>query len=220
MDRKLPLCACGCGQPVNVPTEMVNGVRRPRMDRIGKYAKGHNKHWWTKQNPVLCACGCGQQTTWSARRGGWNEYVHGHHVRVSNPNKKGHPAWNEGNVTEYVVECAWCGKEFTSRNHAATYCSRKCSSEAHSGPNHHFWKGGKRTKYKFLRINGNLVKEHRHVMAQHLERKLRRKEVVHHIDEDGMNNKLSNLHLFHCEACHQHHHKWGVPLEYIYGDAH
>lgn len=50
-------------------------------------------------------------------------------------------------------------------------------------------------KYKTLKIDGKCIAEHRYVMEQHLGRKLRRNEVVHHIDGDKSNNSLSNLEL-------------------------
>lgn len=40
---------------------------------------------------------------------------------------------------------------------------------------------------------GRWVYEHRHVMEKHLGRKLSRKEHVHHIDGDSLNNALENL---------------------------
>lgn len=39
------------------------------------------------------------------------------------------------------------------------------------------------------------VREHTYVMESHLERKLTRGEVVHHIDGDKTNNSIENLHL-------------------------
>lgn len=51
------------------------------------------------------------------------------------------------------------------------------------------------TEYKAVKINGKKMDEHRYVMEQHLGRKLRRDEVVHHKDGDKRNNKIENLEL-------------------------
>jgi len=48
--------------------------------------------------------------------------------------------------------------------------------------------------YKVLLLSGRKkMYEHRYVMSQHLGRLLTAKEIVHHIDEDKLNNELSNL---------------------------
>lgn len=60
--------------------------------------------------------------------------------------------------------------------------------------------------YKAKKINGKRVDEHRLVMEKHLGRKLKSSEVVHHIDGDGMNNKLSNLMLFPTKSAHSKYH--------------
>jgi hypothetical protein len=73
-----PLCACGCGKPVN-------------------WNKGHGWGTWllghrrdpTKpgprppegEEPPLCACGCGNEVKWGYCRG-WSEYLHGHHLAI------------------------------------------------------------------------------------------------------------------------------------------
>ena len=49
--------------------------------------------------------------------------------------------------------------------------------------------------YKRIRIDGIACLTHRHLMEEHIGRKLTSKEVVHHIDGDKANNILSNLKL-------------------------
>jgi len=52
-----------------------------------------------------------------------------------------------------------------------------------------------------------ILPEHRHVMEQHLGRRLERQEVVHHINHDRSDNRLSNLELLasHGEHIKSHH---------------
>lgn len=51
------------------------------------------------------------------------------------------------------------------------------------------------------------ILEHRYFMAQHIGRPLTSQEQVHHMDEDKLNNDISNLMLFPNAAAHSAHHK-------------
>lgn len=85
-----------------------------------------------------------------------------------------------------------------------------------SGEKHSNWKGGRFCNsqgYVFvyspnhpLKSNDGYVLEHRLVMEKKIGRYLTKKEVVHHINENKGNNKISNLMLFNCSADHLKHH--------------
>ena len=50
--------------------------------------------------------------------------------------------------------------------------------------------------------NGTRIFEHRHVMEQHLGRKLQRKEIVHHINGNRRDNSIENLELIQNQSIH------------------
>lgn len=90
---------------------------------------------------------------------------------------------------------------------------RKRHQEARAkqvGENHPRWKGKiKRGGYWYLYLpdhpNGGkqgYVAEHRIVMENHLGRFLLKTEVVHHKDEDKLNNDINNLELFSSPGQH------------------
>jgi len=61
--------------------------------------------------------------------------------------------------------------------------------------------------YLVMWIEGKEVRQHRLVMEQHLGRKLTKLEVVHHIDNDKLNNNIDNLKLYATTAEHTRYHK-------------
>lgn len=51
----------------------------------------------------------------------------------------------------------------------------------------------KQSGYRFIYINGKQIQEHRHVIEQHLGRKLSVSELVHHLNHDKLDNRIENL---------------------------
>ncbi len=118
-----------------------------------------------------------------------------------------------GKEKPILKNCSECGLEFNARKGRDVkraldkmFCSRKCMSVNRAKTikleNHHGWKGG-----EFIRNDGRYLYRatykgdrkykksfiHREVMEEHLGRKLERWEEVHHIDENRLNNDISNL---------------------------
>lgn len=85
------------------------------------------------------------------------------------------------------------------------------------------WKGGRiKLKSGYIGIYtpsiGNYTYEHRLVMESHLGRKLKRTEVVHHIDGDKANNALCNLVVTNQSEHRSHHASQQIrktPKEFI-----
>ena len=96
--------------------------------------------------------------------------------------------------------CPQCRKKFKviSWSHKR-FCSPRCSSLFRRGkPNGQRLPRNKLQTMRKVRtrtVNGRVIFVHRLVMEQHLGRKLKARERVHHIDVDGENNALRNLYL-------------------------
>ena len=90
--------------------------------------------------------------------------------------------------------CEYCGKEIVlnAKTKNRRFCSIKCSNSyrcEHTQKKTYLKKG-----YKCLWIKGRGdVQEHIYLMEQHLGRRLRKDEVVHHKDFNKLNNSISNL---------------------------
>lgn len=110
-------------------------------------------------------------------------------------------------------KCPQCGRVFQSeRWRHQKFCSVKCGIKYHSGesrefdkilsPSHQIKFSFIKHAYKQVTINGHKMPLYRYVMEQHLGRKLRFTERVHHINGDKDNDDSSNLYLLSSESAH------------------
>lgn len=106
------------------------------------------------------------------------------------------------------VYCKICRSKFSiypSRLNKIKYCSKKCrtayqkSRTASASSN---WRGGVRLHknntgkiYKMVRVKNGYVYEHRIVMEKLLGKKLKRNEIIHHLNHDTLDNRIENLKL-------------------------
>lgn len=122
-----------------------------------------------------------------------------------------------------LYRCKQCQKRFwaiqsNDKNRVRKFCSVDCSKKYFTGPRHHRWEGGRSHMggYSIVRRGKNpkrvkkngYILEHVLIMEAYLGRPLdyhgvghRDNELVHHVDRDKKNNKISNLEL--CIA-HEH----------------
>lgn len=124
------------------------------------------------------------------------------------------------------VTCAFCGKQFEKPVHKIlekNFCSRNCHMKymnAELNPARMTEETRKKLsaarlkpdRKGYKKVNG--VHEHRTVAETMLGRKLKRGEVVHHIDRDKSNNNPENLMVFSSQLEHakwhaEHDPEWG-----------
>lgn len=99
-----------------------------------------------------------------------------------------------------TIKCVNCDKQFyvplyRVKLGKSKYCSKSCLAKRHLSQ---FDKGFKPLglpphKYKTITVNGKSIRLHRHIIQEHLGRKLESWEHVHHINGDSYDNRIDNL---------------------------
>ena len=97
-------------------------------------------------------------------------------------------------------------------------CSAKCWAKYRdwSKSKNPYWKGGKTVNpvsgYEYTRDPSHpnacslgYVPTHRYVMSKHLGRPLKKSEIVHHINHNKRDNRISNLVVLDAHSHHSHH---------------
>jgi hypothetical protein len=126
-----------------------------------------------------------------------------------------------GLMPNTTVTCAYCGRERrVYRSPSASsprYCGKACKDAAQSGEGNPAWSGGRiRLVTGYIAVHApthpgadprGYVLEHRLVAESILGRRLRRSEVVHHINGITDDNRPENLRVFASQSEHVAHHR-------------
>lgn len=124
--------------------------------------------------------------------------------------------------------CQYCKQSFNSKSPLSKYCSNSCRRMAlgyTTRKGHHLSINTKHKSpdgYIFIKVamTGNAhvdwIFEHRHIIEQHIGRKLESSEVVHHIDGNPSNNLIENLQVI-TQSQHRREHRCNVVSHCIIG---
>lgn len=106
-----------------------------------------------------------------------------------------------------TINCLFCDKiiKINPSNKNRKFCSRKCMGLYKIGSKNQNFSGGKINKangYRYITYKYRKIPEHRLVVELLIGRKLTKKEQIHHIDGNRLNNSPSNLYLFKSNSEH------------------
>lgn len=156
----------------------------------------------------LCLCGCGKTTHWNKNFNRWSTFIRGHgrwsRFKMVVPSENpplckcgcGNPVvWSKGGNRWNIYV-----KDHSRKNLEKKYRILDGGSWCLYEPDHPF--SDKR----------GYIAEHQFLMEQKIGRYLSPEEVVHHKDENHLNNDPDNLELFSSNGDHVRHHKKGKTL--------
>lgn len=101
-------------------------------------------------------------------------------------------------------KCKFCKNQIGRTRPSGTqfvhkkFCNILCFRKFNRGKNHKRWNGGFKydNGYRYLNISpANYKMEHRVIIEKKIGRKLNSNEIVHHVNEDKLDNRIENLML-------------------------
>lgn len=127
-----------------------------------------------------------------------------HICQAKNAIKKANLKKIPKNKTGQFLSCSHCKTQYyvqlyRLKNGNSKYCSRSCLAKCHLKKyiEIHGFKKLYRPKriYKYIIVSGKRVREHRWIIENKMGRKLEKWEHVHHINGNGLDNRIENLQL-------------------------
>lgn len=113
-----------------------------------------------------------------------------------------------------IRQCEICKKTYRVKRRTQRFCSKSCAGKVRFGENSTTFIDGITTQgYRSVFVDGKRMLEHRHVMGQHLGRKLKPTEIVHHKDENKLNNAIGNLEIVTRKSHKELHNPAGLRTE-------
>lgn len=145
---------------------------------------------------IKCACGCNKLIEPFDSRNRPKKFIQGHQSKGT---KKGK-----------YIPCKTCQKiiyryPILIKKIKNSFCSRKCFYKYphywQREENHYLWKGGqiKINGYIYIlkknrpKIGGKYIKRSRLLIEKYIGRKLKRSEIIHHIDNNKTNDTINNI---------------------------
>lgn len=86
---------------------------------------------------------------------------------------------------------------------------RNIASKRWRGKGNPRYRHGNSNGYKMIKIDNRWIPEHRYLMEQKIRRKLKSDEIVHHINHNKKDNRISNLQIMTISE-HISHHQKGI----------
>lgn len=145
----------------------------------GKEPRGH--YVW------LCLCECGK-----------TKIVRGASLQAGSVRSCGCLQGQPG----LQINCDYCGKQITKQysktvKQAHHFCNRKCMGKWQTKNNNPDWKDGeaviRKCGYAYIPVKNGSQKEHVVIAEWTLGRKLKHRELVHHINMNKTDNRNENL---------------------------
>lgn len=147
-------------------------------------------------------------------------FIKGERSSLDTEFKSGGAPWNKGKKIYILKTCNFCKEEYSweqTRNTGGKFCSLKCHYSNNRGENNHNWKGGYTTTPAGYVRDTRLKKYVHTIIAEKaLGRKLKKGELVHHINCKKNDNRPTNL-LICDQAFHRYLH---AKMAHKYAEEH
>lgn len=150
----------------------------------------------------LCECGCGQPTKLASKTAKNRGWIKGQPLRFINGHNTITREYSDIQIEKICEYCGSVYKIIPCRNDKTKFCSRSCTTSNRNKVKARKY-GETTVQHGYLRIKlpdhpfsdkGGYVFYHRHIVESYFGYYIDPKEYdVHHIDENKLNNTLTNL---------------------------